>query len=199
MKIKSNDIEFKRLLKQVRKYDANAQRKLYDLFVLQMYNTVLRILKNKEDVQDCLQIGFSLVFKNIDQYDEKKGAFITWVTRIFINESLRILRRKKIIFEDINENYSLLSNAASPLDELQLEDIMKLINSLPDQLRVIFNLYEIEGYSHKEIGQMLEIAESSSRTFLARAKKKLRLLMNNTTNENFIIRRHMKSYKSSER
>lgn len=199
MKINGKNIEFERLLKQVRQYDANAQRKLYDLLVLQMYNTVLRILKNKEDVQDCLQIGFSLVFKNIKQYDEQKGAFTTWITRIFINESLRVLKGKKIFFEDMNDNYSLVSNAASALDELQLEDIMKLINSLPDQLRVIFNLYEIEGYSHKEIGQMLEIAESSSRTFLARAKKKLRLLMNNTTNESFIIRKPMKSYKSSER
>jgi len=193
VKINGKDIEFERLLMRVRRCDAMAQRKLYDLLVLKMYNTALRILKNKEDTQDCLQNGFSLIFKNIEQYDDKKGTFITWSTRIMINESLRILRKKKIYFEDVSENHSVASKSVSPLDDLQLEDIIKLINALPDQMRVIFNLYEIEGYTHKEIGQMLGVAESSSRTFLMRAKKKLRSLLETTTNENFNIQTNMKS------
>lgn len=168
---------------RVRQGDALAQRELYNIMVLSMFNTVLRILKNKEDAQDCVQVSFSLLFRKIDQFDLSKGAFSTWSTRIFINESLRILRQKKIHFEILNDNIYLEANSTSPIENLHAEDILNLINSLPDQMRIIFSLYEIEGYSHKEIAKIIEIAESSSRTYLMRAKMKLRLLLKSNTEE----------------
>jgi len=162
---------------KVRRCDERAQRELYDLLVLRMYNTVLRILKNREDAEDCVQIGFSILFRKIDLYDPDKGAFMAWSTRIFINESLGILRKRKIRFDEMNDNLYVEADSISPVANLNAEDILRKINMLPDQMRVIFNLYEIEGYSHKEIAQMLNVAESSSRTYLMRAKKKLKLLM----------------------
>ena len=172
---------------RVRRCDALAQRQLYDLLVLNMYNTVLRIVKNKEDAKDCLQIGFSLLFRKIDQYDPSKGAFSTWSTRIFINESLRILRQKRIHFEALDDSTYAKANTTSPLEKMQAMDILKLINSLPDQMRIIFCLYEIEGYSHKEIAETLEIAVSSSRTYLTRAKLKLRLILEPALTESIEI------------
>lgn len=170
-------IKIEKLIKKLKDCDATAQRELYDKLVLNMYNTVFRILKNKEDVQDCLLISFSLLFRKIDQYDPIKGAFSTWYTRIFINESLRILRQKRIRFKELDDSVYVKSNEISPIESLNANDILDIIEMLPDQMRVIFNLYEIEGYSHKEIAASLNIAESSSRTYLTRAKMKLRLII----------------------
>ena len=167
----------------VRRNDVRAQRELYDLLVLRMYNTVLRILKNREDAEDCVQMGFSILFNKIEIFDPKKGTFAAWSTRIFINESLGILRRRKIRFDSINDNMYVESYSISPLEKMKAEDILNLMDRLNDQMRVIFNLYEIEGYSHKEIGQILDIAESSSRTYLMRAKKKLKTLVENQNDE----------------
>jgi len=101
-KKKVKDIEI--LLARVRGCEPAAQRELYTQLVNIMYNTVWRILKNREDTEDCLQIGFSQLFRNINQYDDAKGAFSTWSTRIFINESLRIIKKRKLKFEEIFDN-----------------------------------------------------------------------------------------------
>jgi len=191
-KINKRNIKIDGLLEGVRKCDAVAQRELYELLVLQMYNTVLRILKNREDAQDCVQVGFSIVFRKIDQYDASKGAFVSWTTRIFINESLRVLRQRKMRFDELSDSLYLEAHSTSPLDNLNAEDILSRINMLPDQMRVIFNLYEIEGYSHKEIAQMLDIAESSSRTYLMRAKMKLKSMLDNSTEKDSITKRILK-------
>ena len=170
---KSN-IEIKELVAKVRKSDVRAQRKLYDLLVLKMYNTVHRVLANREDTLDCLQNGFASIFKKINNYDADKGAFVSWATRIFINEALGMIRKRKMRFEEISDNVIILNNESTAIDTLEAEYIMELIADLPDQYRIIFNLYEIEGYSHKEIAQKLNIGESSSRTYLTRAKLKLK-------------------------
>jgi len=188
-KIKRNNSNINELLVGVRKCDAVAQRELYDLLVLKMYNTVLRILKNKEDAEDCVQMGFSIVFRKIEQFDPNKGAFMAWTTRIFINESLGILRRKKIRFDEINDALYLEAHSISPLENLNVEELLRRINMLPEQMRVIFNLYEVEGYSHREIAHLLDIAESSSRTYLMRAKKKLRTMIEIETGERPNIKR----------
>ena len=170
-------IEIEKLITKVIRCDAFAQREMYDLLVLKMYNTVYRILKNKEDTQDCLQVSFGLLFRKIEQYDAKKGAFISWGTRVFINESLQMLRKKRFRFEEINDSLLIPIHSKSPLENLEAKNILEIIKKLPDQMRLIFNLYEIEGYSHKEVSEILNIGESSSRTYLMRAKVKLRMLI----------------------
>lgn len=184
----NKQIKIEKLLRKLKDCDAAAQRELYNLLVLGMYNTVYRILKNKEDVQDCLQVSFSLLFRKIDQYDPGKGAFSAWSTRIFINESLRILRQKRVHFEMLDDGIYVKMEEATPLENLQVKDILNLVNALPDQMRVIFSLYEIEGYSHKEIAEILDIAVSSSRTYLMRAKMKLRLQLQPALSESTNIR-----------
>ncbi len=191
-KVNARNLKINELLVKVRQFDARAQRELYDLIVLQMYNTALRILKNREDAQDCLQVGFTHLFGKVYQYDSEKGAFISWATRIFINESLRILRQKKIRFDELNDNLYLEAHSMTPIGKLNMEDILTTMNTLPDQMRIIFNLYEIEGYSHKEIGEMLDIAESSSRTYLMRAKKKMRSLIGGATEKKLNIQPNFK-------
>lgn len=174
MKSNKSNTEIEVLITKVIRCEASAQRQMYDLLVLKMYNTVYRILKNREDTQDCLQNAFGVLFRKIDMYDSAKGTFLNWVTRVFINEALGMLRKRKLRFEEINDAIILPIDSNSPLDQMEAESILKLIHSLPDTLRVIFNLYEIEGYSHKEIATILGIGESSSRTYLMRAKIKLK-------------------------
>jgi RNA polymerase sigma factor (sigma-70 family) len=195
MSTNKSHTEIEILITNVIRCKASAQKQMYDLLVLRMYNTVYRILKNKEDTQDCLQVAFSLVFRKIEQFDNRKGSFFSWCTRIFINESLRMLRRKKLKFEEINDSLIVPINYVSPLDDLQAEKVFELINTLPSQMRVIFNLYEIEGYSHKEIAELLNIADSSSRTYLMRAKIKLRKKIESSR----LLENHMDSAFSKKR
>lgn len=162
----------------VRRCEPRAQRALYDHLVLRMYNTAFRILKHTEDTQDCLQSGFSLIFNKIDKYDAQKGNIGSWAARIIINESLKLLKKRKVKFELIQDDFNIIDASISPIENLQAEDIFRLLDSLPDQMRIIFNLYEIEGFSHREIAETLNIAESSSRTYLTRAKVKMRALLN---------------------
>ena len=147
---------------------------MYDMLVLNMYNTAYRILGNKEDTQDCLQNGFTLIFTKIHKYDPDKGTIWSWAKRIVINECLGMLRKKKIKFQELPESLSIIDEDVSMLEMMEAEYLFQLINELPYQLRIIFNLYEIEGYAHKEIAEKLEIVESSSRTYLTRAKAKLK-------------------------
>ena len=120
-----------------------------------------------------MQEGFIAIFKNIEQY-KNDGAFGGWMRRIIVNAALTILRKKKLQFvdvDDLNSNYSKIdSYSYSNLGE---EDLMKLINSLPNGYRVVFNLSVIEGYSHEEIAKILGIQPATSRSQLVKARKML--------------------------
>ncbi len=125
------------------------------------------------EAEDMMQEGFIAIFKNIEQY-KNDGAFGGWMRRIIVNAALTILRKNKLQFvdvDDVNSNYSKIdSYSYSNLGE---EDLMKLINSLPNGYRVVFNLSVIEGYSHEEIAKILGIQPATSRSQLVKARKML--------------------------
>jgi len=154
--------------------DRRSQRLLYDRYVLKLYNTAMRIVRSKEDAEDALQRSFRNAFEKIDTFHETKGQLGAWLNRICINESLATLRRRKLNFESIDQHMNVESGAHSIIDDLDTEYIYAALDRLNDEQKVIFNLYEIEGYSHNEIAKLLEINPSTSRTYLARAKKNLR-------------------------
>ncbi len=147
------------------------QSTLYKMFAPQMYGLCLRYTANSHDAQDILQEGFVKVFENLDKF-RWKGSFEGWMKRIFVNLALDKYRSKVSLLslEDASKTIEMSNGELNALDSISEKEILNLIRQLPDQYRMVFNLYIIEGYSHKELSEMLNIAESTSRSNLARAK-----------------------------
>jgi len=133
-----------------------------------------RYTHDLELAKDVLQEGLVKVLKSIDQY-EPTGSFEAWMKRIIINTALAKRQKKSFSFE-ISGFEDLPEKEIAPdvYSHLQAEDLIELINRLPEGFRLVFNMYAIEGYSHKEIGDLLGITESSSRSQLSRARKMLK-------------------------
>lgn len=163
--------KLKDIVKGCLKNDRQMQSELYKMFAPKMYGLCLRYTTNSHDAQDILQEGFIKVFENLDKF-RWKGSFEGWMKRIFVNLALDKYRSKMSLLslEDASETIELSNGELNALDSISEKEILGLIRQLPDQYRIVFNLYVIEGYSHKELSDMLNIAESTSRSNLARAK-----------------------------
>jgi RNA polymerase sigma-70 factor (ECF subfamily) len=158
-----------------KKNDRISQKQLYDLFSEKLYATALSYTANKEDAQDILHDSFIKIFTYLQKKDkdiEIKGL-LAWMKRIVINTALDFLRRKKRITytDEINEREP--QSSISIKDLQNVKDITMLLQSIPTGARTVFNLYAVEGYSHKEIAQLLKVSESTSKSQYHRAKKLL--------------------------
>ena len=163
--------KLKDIVKGCLKNNRQMQSTLYKMFAPQMYGLCLRYTANSHDAQDILQEGFVKVFENLDKF-RWKGSFEGWMKRIFVNLALDKYRSKVSLLslEDASKTIEMSNGELNALDSISEKEILNLIRQLPDQYRMVFNLYIIEGYSHKELSEMLNIAESTSRSNLARAK-----------------------------
>ncbi len=135
-----------------------------------MYGLCLRYAKCREEANDMLQEGFIRVFKNLDKY-EPRQALVFWIRRVMINACLEHIRRNKK--HDVASNELLeevLDSSMASIDVQNAKELIELIQQLPDDYRMVFNLYSIEGYSHKEIAEMLNISLSNSKVRLMRAR-----------------------------
>lgn len=164
----------KRLIKGCLKGKPEAQKMLYDLYSPKMMGVCLRYAKNREEAEDIMQEGFIRVFTKLDTF-KNKGSLEGWVRRVIVNTALRHIQKNarflaNVGWEDVDyemgENETVASNLA-------YEELLALVNELPDGYRMIFNLYAIDGFSHKEISQKLGISEGTSKSQLARARKYL--------------------------
>lgn len=157
--------------------DRRMQELLYNRFSPKMYGICLRYCKNEEDAQDLLQEGFIKVFKSLENY-RFDGSFEGWVRRIFVNTAIARYRRT-IFVSPITESHeaSVDNKSWDVLDTFNEKDIIKMLQQISPGYRQVFNLFVIEGYSHKEIGEILDIEEGTSKSQLARAKKALRELI----------------------
>jgi len=146
------------------------QEELYRRFAPKMYAVCLRYAGNSEEAQDILQEGFIKIFKKLSSF-RGEGSFEGWIRRIFVNTSIEHFRRKNYLqpVTEREEN-TIEGKYLSVLDSLAEKDIMSLIQELSPGYRTVFNLYVIEGYTHKEIGDMLGISEGTSKSQLSRAK-----------------------------
>jgi len=131
------------------------------------------------DPEDILQDAFIKIFGAIKQFDSKKGNLEIWMRKIVINTALKKLNKKCFTHEKSVDQFQDIQLAPVAYSHLEEEDVMALINTLPDGYRQVFNLNVIEDYSHKEIGKLLDIKESTSRSNLSKAKKILRMKLNN--------------------
>ena len=178
-----DDVSTYEIIKQCYLMDRKAQEKLYKGYYNYAMSIALRYSESKEDSVEVLNDSFLKVFTKIQQFNLGEN-FKSWIRKIIINTSIdkyRVSKKKFNTSFDHDSEISHISINENLLDNLIADDIIKVIQNLPGVYRITFNLYEIEGYSHTEIGKMLNINESKSRTNLSRAKKKLRILLN----ENF--------------
>lgn len=143
-----------------------------------MMSIAIRYAKDLSSAKDLVHDTFLKVFKTIGQFDEKKGSITGWMRRILINEALQNFRKqKKMVIATEEALAQEYSDTISIVQKLEAEDILNLLHQLPEGCRIIFNLYVIEGYKHKEISKLLNITASASRSQLTRAKKLLRSLL----------------------
>ncbi|MEM9887806.1 MAG: sigma-70 family RNA polymerase sigma factor [Bacteroidota bacterium] len=158
------------------KRKSSAQRELYELHRTTMFMLCLRYMPTREDAEDVLQEGFIKVFRDLKQFDPKRGKLKTWMKRVFINTALEHLRSKKKIFltEEINPNSELHAVNDDAFSRLGAKELIGLIKKLPAGYRLVFNMYAIEGYSHKEIAKKLDISVGTSKSQLFKAKAMLR-------------------------
>lgn len=152
------------------KGNRKAQHTLYNLFAPKMLALCSRYTSCREEAEDIVQEGFIKVFRYLHQYTGQ-GNFEGWMRRIFINTAIEFLR-KRIYVERIGEGegHEIKETSASGYDSLAHADVEKIIHSLSDGYRTIFKMYVLEGYSHREIADLLNITESTSKSQLSRAK-----------------------------
>jgi len=168
----------KQLIDGCIKRDRKAQKALYNKYSNRMLAVCLRYVGDMEDARDLLQEGFIKLFANLHQYTGG-GSFDGWVRKIFVNCALERLRQQDVLRNavDINDtDYADIPDETA-VSQLSAEEIMAYVQSLPDGFRTVFNMFAIEGYSHKEIGQKLNITESTSRSQYMRARKILQKMI----------------------
>jgi RNA polymerase sigma-70 factor (ECF subfamily) len=177
----SNAILFthKDLVEKSKLGDRKMQYKLYSLYVDAMLNVSIRIVKIKEDAEDVVQDSFIDAFKNLSTF-KYESTFGSWLKRIVINKSINYLKVKRIPLVAIEEQEYWIPEKVEELDtdNLDIGKVKKAIQQLPNGYQTIINLYLIEGYDHNEIGDILEISVSTSKSQYHRAKKKLIQLIN---------------------
>jgi RNA polymerase sigma factor (sigma-70 family) len=150
--------------------ERKSQKILYEYFADGMFVVCLRYVKTYDEAQDILQEGFVRVFNKMYQYSFQ-GSFEGWVRKVFVHCAIEHLRSKKMKFTDI-ESIPVIEDPAAltVLSQLSADDILKLIQELSPQYRLVFNLYALEGYNHKEIAELLGISEGTSKSNLSRAR-----------------------------
>ena len=159
-----------------KKGERKAHHELYRLYSKAMYNVSMRILNHSDEAEDALQEAFMEAFTKIKDF-RQETSFGSWLKQIVVHKSINILRKRKVVFEDLEnlEVESIEEHNWEDEEELnfKIEEVKKAIALLPDGYRLVLSLYLLEGYDHEEISQILKITEGTSRTQFLRAKRKL--------------------------
>ncbi len=168
----------KELIKRCKKGSTKAQRLLYKSYQSTLLGICMRYAKSKDEAEDIFHMAMMKIYKNIGSYSGK-GSFEGWLKQITVHLAIDNFRKnhKHYYLSDIDEMEENITTAQNIPDSLEVDDILKTIQQLPPGYRVVFNLYAIEGYSHKEIAQKLNISESTSKTQLLKARKKLKQML----------------------
>lgn len=132
----------------------------------------MRYLANYHDTEDVLSVSYTRIFKNISHFENRgEGSFQKWINTIVINEAIRFLKSKKaLLFQEDEDLLTLNVSFPDSSDLLDAEEVSQVLESMPKGYRTVFNLFAIEGYSHKEIAEMLQINENTSKSQLSKAR-----------------------------
>ncbi len=169
-----------KLIEAAKRNERKAQSQLYRLYYKAIYNSCLRIVGDAFAAEDLMQDSFIIAFKNIDQFNSKV-MFGAWIKKIAMNTSINYLRKNELIAQKM-EDYSILSENNEEENEVEtqyeIEEVLKAMDKLATNYRIIFSLYMIEGYDHEEIAEILSINSSTSRSQLSRAKNRIKNIIN---------------------
>ncbi len=165
-------MSLKKLIAQCKKQDRKAQEELYQTYSGKLFTLCLKYSANYEQARDNLQDGFIKIFQNISQF-KGRGTFEGWMTRIMINTAIKKYESKSFHLTVYEEQ---LEDPEVEIDDnmVSTEFLMQIIRELPERYRLVFNLYSMDGFTHKEIAKMLNITEGTSKSNLARARVKLK-------------------------
>ena len=168
--------EDKELILKILSGEQWAERALYEKHERHWFRLCLRYARERIEAMDILQDGLINVFKDLHQFDIEKGTFANWSNRVIVNTALRILKKKhwQQTFLELEAAAEEAEVREDALSKLAAKELIGLINALPLGYRIVFNMYVIEGYSHKEIAAHLEVSENTSKSQLSKAKKALR-------------------------
>ncbi len=173
---------YRDIIEGCKKGNRNAQKRFYEMFAPKLYAIAVRYVKDEDEAKDVFHDGVLKILDKIGKYNYT-GSFEGWVRQVFVNFVIDYLKKKKTVSynEEISEqNYneyiddSFYTLEESELSSLKAEELMKFISELSPAYRIVFNLYVLEGYSHKEIAKYLGISENTSKSNYSRARKKLR-------------------------
>lgn len=156
------------LINDCKRNDIKAQEQLYNLFSAKLFAVCLKYSRNYAEAEDNLQDGFLIIFDKIGQFNFK-GSFEGWLKRIMVNNVLQQYRTVSFL-ELVHDDIPDEAEVEIESDSISIDYLMKIIQELPDRYRLVFNLYVIDGYSHKEISEMLQITTGTSKSNLARAR-----------------------------
>ncbi len=167
--VKHSDVQ--KLIESCRKGDRSAQKMLYDSLAQKMYPLCIRYMGDRTAAEDILQEGFITLFANLEKYSGE-GSFEGWARKIFVNTALMSLRKNDALkmSDDLETAKDLSGDLTSQLQMIGYRELLKMIAALPSGYRTVFNMFVVEGFSHKDIAQALGISEATSRSQLQRAR-----------------------------
>ena len=161
------------LIEGCKQKERAAQKALYEHMAGKMFAVCCRYVKDRMEAEDVLVTSFMKVFERIDQF-KNEGSFEGWVRKVVVNESLSYLRKNKSMYVETEiETADQEPDLGRVDNHLEAEDLLKMVSELPSGYRIVFNMYAIDGYSHKEIADFLGISENTSKSQLSRARSHL--------------------------
>ena len=188
--MKLSQKELGNLVNRCKRGDRLSQRKIYELFYVKMMSVSYRYAKNEDEAKDILQDGFIKVFEKIDNYSFG-GSFEGWIRRIIVNTAIDTYRKRKrelllneSIYKDQSNNEYDIEDDYNPYETLSIKDVVSAMQLLSPAYRTVFNLYVMEGMTHKEIANELEISEGTSKSNLAKAKANVKKVLSEKLKKN---------------
>jgi len=158
------------------KADQKAQKELFEKLYASMYRVCLRYVGRQLEAEDCVMRGFMKAFQKFSTFEwQHENSLFGWIRRIMVNEALMEIRRSNPMLIVQSEDLPEEATDENVLDQLSAEELFKLITELPAGYRTVFNLFVVEGFSHQEIAQTLNISESTSKTQLLKARIRLQM------------------------
>lgn len=159
------------LIERCIKNDPQAQRELYNRFAPKMWGVCLRFAKDKMNAEDIMQEGFIRVFSKLAQFNFE-GSFEGWIRKTFVNTAINYYKKNLNFQHELSYEETFIAEGIDDqsIEKLSAQELMKLVQELPEGYRIVFNLYAVEGYTHKEIGELLQISENTSKSQLSRAR-----------------------------
>ena len=177
----------KELIEKSKEGNNQAQYKLYELYAKAMYNLCYRMMHNREEAEDMLQEAFTDAFRHLKSF-RYESNFSSWLKNIVINKCINHIKKKKAdlqFFEDMSYFDEKDDSEEAYAPGLSVENVKKAMEHLPNGSRMIFSLYLLEGYDHREISQILNISESNSKSQYMRAKRKIKDILTSTPYESW--------------